>query len=212
MRKECNSILIAASLCFLAPLVHAATDAQSIDQRKGVTLDKLIKENPSSLTYTQQSGGDKPLYSELFNPTLAVWNKQNSTIKYSSSNFVYEGNTVVPQPPKKIEEVSDLSRIQYFYKQSLHAELIGPRANEILKYTHSKGGKVYISTAVVKVYPTKSYEDIDTKQKETSQCIDIITRITVTKVPMITSFGLENLIDYWHDIKNYQCRSNAPTD
>mgnify|MGYP000921571130 CR=1 FL=1 len=183
-----------------------------IDNRKGFTVEKIIKENPKDLAFSQQQGGTKPLYADLFSPTLAQWFQSQGKIKYSSSGLVYEKDFKVPPPPKAIGEVSDLSKIQYFYKQSLHTELTGPKAKEIIDFTHSKNGKVYVSTTIIKVYPEKTYIDDDTKAKEVSQCVDILTRITVTKVPMRNTSGLERLIDYWHDIKNYQCRTNAPSD
>lgn len=191
-----------------------AAEKQStpVDERKGFTVERIIKDNPQDLAFSQQNGGAKPLYAELFSPTLAQWYQSKGGIKYTSSGFVHEKDFKVPTPPKNIDEVSDLSKIQYFYKQSLHAELTGPKAKEIIAFTRSKNGKVYVSTSIAKVYPEKSYVDEDTKQKETSQCVDILTRITVTKVPMRNTSGLERMIDYWHDIKNYQCRSNSPTD
>lgn len=183
-----------------------------VDTRKGFTVEKIIKENPQDLAFSQQQGGTKPLYADLFSPTLAQWFQSQGKIKYSSSGLVFEKDLKVPPPPKSISEVSDLSRMQYFYKQSLHTELTGPKAKEILEFTHSKNGKVYVSSSIIKVYPQKTYTDDETNEKEISQCVDILTRITVTKVPMRNTSGLERMIDYWHDIKNYQCRSNAASD
>lgn len=199
--------IVAASQAYSAEKLNTP-----VDNRKGHTVEKIIKENPQDLAYSQQIGGEKPLYAELFNPTLAQWFQGKQKYKYTSSGLVYEKDHKVPQPPTNILEVSELSRIQYFYKQSLHAELTGPKAKEILEFTHSQNGKVYVSTSIVKVYPEKKYVDDDTNEKEISQCIDVLTRITVTKVPMRNTSGLDRLIDYWHDIKNYQCRSDAPTD
>lgn len=194
------------------PAAKVITQPAVVDDRKGITLERIIKENPYDLSYSQQKGGAKPLYANLFSPTLAQWVKEKDKIKYHSSDLIHEKDITPPKLPQQINEVADLSHVQYFYKESLHAELAGPKAKEILDFTHSRGGKVYISTTIAKVYPKKSYVDEDTNETEYSQCIDVLTRITVTKVPMRNDSGLERLVDYWHDIKNYQCRSNAPTD
>lgn len=207
-----NLLIGLLSALSVTQVYSAEKQGTPVDTRKGYTVAQMIKENPQDLSFSQQKGGQKPLYADIFSPTLAQWFKGKEKIKYTSSGFVHEKDFKIPQPPKTIEEVADLSRIQYFYKQSLHSELIGTKAKEIIKFTHSRGGKVYVSTSIIKVYPEKTYTDEDTKKKEISQCVDVLTRITVTKVPMRNTHGLERLIDYWHDIKNYQCRSNAETD
>ncbi|MCK4083746.1 hypothetical protein HCY52_07945 [Acinetobacter radioresistens] len=207
-----NILIGLLSVLSITQVYSAEKQSTPVDTRKGYTVKQMVKENPQDLAFSQQKGGVKPLYAENFSPTLAQWFKGKEKIKYTSSGFVYEKDFKVPQPPKSIEEVADLSRIQYFYKQSLHAELVGPKAKEIIDFTHSRGGKVYVSTSIIKVYPEKTYTDEDTQKVEISQCVDVLTRITVTKVPMRNTHGLERLIDYWHDIKNYQCRSNAETD
>lgn len=193
---------------------HSAENKVEVsDARKGITLEKMLRDAPSDLgRQMNQAGGDQQFLNELFNPTLAQWIKDLGKQKAKSSGLVHEGDAVVPVLSRTITEVADLSRMQYFFKDSLHAELVGPKAKEIIAFTHSDKGRVFVSTTVTKIYPKKHYEDEDTGAKEYHQCIDVLTRITVTKVPIKTSFGLDRFVDYWHDIKNYQCRSNSPND
>ncbi|WP_436658827.1 hypothetical protein [Acinetobacter sp. P1(2025)] len=182
------------------------------DPRVGVRADKLFKGEIQDVTSTPlQTGGGEPLFNNLFKPTLAEWLKSGRNTKLTPSDFVREGDTPTPTIKNAtIEEVADLSKLQYFYRNSLHAELKGKRAEEILNFTKSTKGKVYVSTTIEKVYPLKKYTDDDTGKVEHAQCIDVLTRITVTQVPAKTPYGLSRNVDFWQDLKNYQCHSDSP--
>lgn len=191
-----------------------AAKSTAKDTRQGIRADRLLKgEIQTVLDQPQQTGGAKPLLSSLFKPTLAEWMRNGQTQQLTKSKLIREGDT--PEPVFKdatIEEVADLSQLQYFYNESLHAELIGKRAVDILNYTHAEKGRVFVSTTVDKVYPMTTYLDDDTGKEEHSQCIDILTRTTVTNVPLVNSHGLKQLVDFWSDIKSYQCRSDSQED
>lgn len=181
----------------------------SPDKRKGVLVSELL--NPSALTTydAEQTTGAKPLYNNLFNPTLQDWIKAKGKLKADPSGLIYEKDIRVEQPTQFIQEVPELIEKQYFYRQSLHAELMGSNAKSILAFTHSKNGKVFVSTRFNKVYDPKEFVDEETQVKEYSQCVDISARITVTNVPMKNNFGVETLVDYWQDFEIPVCHTNS---
>lgn len=181
----------------------------SPDKRKGVLVSELL--NPSALTTydAEQTTGEKPLYNNLFKPTLQDWIKAKGKLKADPSGLIYEKDIRVEQPTQFIQEVPELIEKQYFYRQSLHAELMGSNAKSILAFTHSKNGKVFVSTRFNKVYDPKEFVDEETQAKEYSQCVDISARITVTNVPMKNNFGVETLVDYWQDFEIPVCHTNS---
>lgn len=181
----------------------------SPDHRKGLLASELL--NPSALTSyeAEQTSGETPLYSHLFKPTLQEWIKAKGKLKAEPSGLIYEKDIHVAKPTQFIQEVPELIEKQYFYRQSLHAELIGSNAKSILAFTHSKNGKVFVSTRFNKVYDPKEFIDEETRAKEYSQCVDISARITVTNVPMKNNFGVESLVDYWQDFEIPVCHTNS---
>lgn len=181
----------------------------SPDNRKGVLAKELL--NPSLITSydVQQTTGEKPLYNELFKPTLQEWIKAKGKLRAEPSGLIYEKDYQVEKPTQFIQDVPNLIEKQYFYRQSLHAELIGANAKSILAFTHSKNGKVFVSTRFNKVYDPKEFIDESTQRKEYSQCVDISTRITVTNVPMKNNFGIQSYVDYWQDFEIPVCHTNS---
>lgn len=181
----------------------------SPDNRKGVLAKELL--NPSLLTTydSQQTTGEKPLYNELFKPTLQEWIKAKGKVKADPSGLIYEKDYQLERPTQYIQDVPSLIEKQYFYRQSLHAELVGQNAKSIIEFTHSKNGKVFVSTRFNKVYDPKEFIDEATQKKEYSQCVDISARITVTNVPMKNNFGVESLVDYWQDFEIPVCHTNS---
>lgn len=180
------------------------------DQRRGVDTNFLqLPVAKSVLNNPEQSGGITPLHSELFKPTLAEWNGGNQKLR--PSKRVHEKDFQVPSRVPQLTDTAQLSRVQYFFDNSLHGELTGDAAKDILTYTKSQGGKVWISTAITQVYPVKVL-DIEDGPDEHSQCVDILTRITVTRVPSINPFGLIKLVDFWQDIQSYQCHTDGDED
>lgn len=181
----------------------------SPDSRKGVLAKELL--NPSLLTTydSQQTTGEKPLYNELFKPTLQEWIKAKGKVKADPSGLIYEKDYQLERPTQYIQDVPSLIEKQYFYRQSLHAELVGQNAKSIIEFTHSKNGKVFVSTRFNKVYDPKEFIDEATQKKEYSQCVDISARITVTNVPMKNNFGVESLVDYWQDFEIPVCHTNS---
>lgn len=207
-------MLLSLTLSFGAYASDTPLPTKSQDVRQGVRADKLLKGEMQNVTeHALQKGGLQPMYSNLFKPSLSEWMENKKTQNLSPSGLIYEGDLKVPTLKNGvIQEVADLSKIQYFYRESLHAELKGQRANEILKFTHAENGKVYVSTTIDKVYPKKEYTDELTQAVEHNQCIDVLTRITVTNVPIINNHGLKKRVDYWQDFKNFHCHSNSPTE
>lgn len=181
----------------------------SPDNRKGVLAKELL--NPSLLTTydSQQTTGEKPLYNELFKPTLQEWIKAKGKVKADPSGLIYEKDYQLERPTQYIQDVPSLIEKQYFYRQSLHAELVGQNAKSIIEFTHSKNGKVFVSTRFNKVYDPKEFIDEATQKKEYSQCVDISARITVTNVPMKNNFSVESLVDYWQDFEIPVCHTNS---
>lgn len=181
----------------------------SPDNRKGLLVKELI--NPSQLTTydAQQTTGEKPLFNELFKPTLQEWIKAKGKLKADSSGLIYEKDYRVDQPTQFIQDVPALIEQQYFYRQSLHAELVGANAKSIIAFTHSKDGKVFVSTRFNKVYDPKEFFDETGNKKEFSQCVDISARITVTNVPLKNNFGVQTLVDYWQDFEVPVCHTNS---
>lgn len=179
------------------------------DYRKGLSAKELL--NPSTTTSydAQQTTGEKPLFNELFKPTLQEWIKAKGNLKADSSGLIYEKDYRVGKPTQFIQDVPSLIEKQYFYRQSLHAELVGANAKSILAFTHSKNGKVFVSTRFNNVYDPKEFIDESTKVKEYSQCVDISARITVTNVPITNSFGVQSLVDYWQDFAIPVCHTNS---
>lgn len=179
------------------------------DNRTGVLAKELF--NPSSKTSydIQQTNGEKPLFNELFKPTLQEWIKAKGKLKTDSSGLIYEKDYRVEKPTQFIQDVPSLIDQQYFYRESLHAELVGANAKSILAFTHSKNGKVFVSTRFNKVYDPKEFIDESTQLKEYSQCVDISARITVTNVPRKNNFGVQSLVDYWQDFEIPVCHTNS---
>jgi hypothetical protein len=179
------------------------------DYRKGLPAKELL--NPSQLTSydAQQTTGEIPLYNELFKPTLQEWIKAKGKLKADSSGLIYEKDYRVEQPTQFIQDVPTLIEKQYFYRQSLHAELVGANAKSIIAFTHSKNGKVFVSTRFNKIYDPKEFIDEMENKKEFSQCVDISARITVTNVPMKNNFGVQTLVDYWQDFEVPVCHTNS---
>ena len=198
-------------------LAHAKDAAKPVpdkklaspDHRKGVLVTELL--NPSALTTydAEQTTGERPLYNELFKPTLQEWIKAKGKLKADPSGLIYEKDIRVDKPTQFIQDVPELIEKQYFYRQSLHAELMGANAKSILAFTHSKNGKVFVSTRFNKVYDSKGFIDEETQAKEFSQCVDISARITVTNVPARNNFGVESLVDYWQDFEIPVCHTNS---
>lgn len=179
------------------------------DNRKGVLASELSNPNLITSYDAQQTTGDKPLYNELFKPTLQDWVKAKGNIKLESSKLIYEKDYHLQRPDRFIPNIPTLIELQYFYKQSLHAELVGSKARSILAFTHSKGGQVFISTRFNKVYDPKEFINETDQTKEYSQCVDIVARITVTKVPLKNNFGVQSLVDYWQDFEIPVCHSDS---
>ena len=181
----------------------------SPDNRKGVLAKELL--NPSLLTTydSQQTTGENPLFNELFKPNLQEWIKAKGKLKTTPSGLIYEKDYRVEKPTQFIQDVASLIDQQYFYRESLHAELFGANAKSILAFTHSKNGKVFVSTRFNKVYDPKEFIDESTQLKEYSQCVDISARITVTNVPMRNNFGVQSLVDYWQDFEIPVCHTNS---
>lgn len=179
------------------------------DDRKGLAVNELL--NPNALTTydAQQTTGEKPLYSELFKPTLQEWIKAKGKVKVEPSGLIYEKDYHVEKPTQFIENIPTLADWQYFYRQSLHAELVGANAKSILAFTHSKNGKVFVSTRFNKVYDPKEFINETDNKKEYSQCVDISIRITVTNVPIKNNFGVQSFVDYWQDFEIPICHTNS---
>lgn len=212
-----------SNFCFFSALIvsvgtHAETKTlkpvpdkslASTDNRKGLPVNELL--NPSLITSydAQQTSGEKPLYNELFKPTLQEWIKAKGKLTADPSGLIYEKDYRIERPSQFIEEVPNLIEKQYFYRQSLHAELIGHNAKSILAFTHSKNGKVFVSTRFNKVYEPKEFTNETDQKKEYSQCVDISARITVTNVPMKNNFGVQTLVDYWQDFEVPVCHTNS---
>ncbi|NNH76501.1 hypothetical protein HLH17_02135 [Acinetobacter sp. ANC 5380] len=181
----------------------------SPDNRKGIPLSDLIKPTDKTRYIEQQTTGDKQIYSELFKPTLTQWVKAKGELPVERNKLIYESDYRVDKPTKIIGGLQDLIELQYFYKQSLHAQMLGENANSILKFTHSKNGKVFVSTRFNKVYDLKPFYSETDKKTEYSQCVDISARITVTKVPIRDNFGRESLVDYWQDFEVPVCHTDS---
>lgn len=181
----------------------------SPDHRVGLPVRELV--NPSLITSydAQQTTGEKPLFNELFKPTLQEWIKAKGKLPVSPSGLVYEKDYRLEQPTQFIQDVPSLIEKQYFYRQSLHAELLGANAKSILAFTKSKNGKVFVSTRFNKVYEPKEFINETDQKKEYSQCVDISSRITVTNVPTRNNFGVESLVDYWQDFEIPVCHTNG---
>lgn len=204
--------LIGVNTAFAATEIVKPVPDKSLatpDNRKGILAKELL--NPNSLTSydSQQTTGEKPLYNELFKPTLQEWIKAKGKLKADSSGLIYEKDYRVEKPTQFIQDVPSLIDKQYFYRQSLHAELVGANAKKILDFTHSKNGKVFVSTRFNKVYDPKEFLDESTQRKEFSQCVDIAARITVTNVPLKNNFGVQSLVDYWQDFEIPVCHTNS---
>lgn len=214
--KNLATSMIFISLAFTG-LSHASAKTQLVpdkklaspDHRKGVLVSELL--NPSALTTydAEQTTGEKPLYTNLFKPTLQEWIKAKGNVKANPSGLIYEKDISVGKPTQFIQEVPELIEKQYFYRESLHAELMGANAKSILAFTHSKNGKVFVSTRFNKVYDPKEFVDEETQTKEYSQCVDISARITVTNVPTRNNFNVESLVDYWQDFEIPVCHTNS---
>lgn len=180
----------------------------SPDHRKGVLIGDLTTSS-KDIEEDRPTVESKPLYSELFKPSLPEWIKANGAIQYTSSGLIHERDIKVDRPTKLILAIPPLAELQYFYRQSLHAELTGKNAKDILDYTHSKGGRVFVSTRFNKIYDPKEFVNETDNIREYSQCVDIAVRITVTKVPFINNFGVQSLIDYWQDFEMPVCHTNS---
>lgn len=197
---------------------YAKTDAEKptpdkrlamSDNRIGVLAKELLNPNAQTSYDSQQNTGGKPLYNELFKPNLQEWVKAKGKLHVDPSGLIYEKDYRVDKPTQFIQDVPSLIDKQYFYRQSLHAELVGANAKNILDFTHSKNGKVFVSTRFNKVYEPKEFIDESTQRKEYSQCVDISARITVTKVPIKNNFGVQSLVDYWQDFEIPVCHTNS---
>lgn len=181
----------------------------SSDGRQGLPVKELVNPTNKTRYIEQQSGGDKQLYSDLFKPSLEEWAKAKGNIPYTRNNLIHEADYRIDKPSNIIGSLNELMELQYFYKQSLHAQMIGPNEQEILKFTHSRNGKVFVSTRFNKVYDPKAFVSQTDKKTEYSQCVDISGRITVTKVPIRDNFGREKLVDYWQDFEVPICHTNS---
>lgn len=197
---------------------YAKTDAEKptpdkrlamSDNRIGVLAKELLNPKAQTSYDSQQNAGGKPLYNELFKPNLQEWVKAKGKLNVDPSGLIYEKDYRVEKPTQFIQDVPSLIDKQYFYRQSLHAELVGANAKNILDFTHSKNGKVFVSTRFNKVYEPKEFIDESTQRKEYSQCVDISARITVTKVPIKNNFGVQSLVDYWQDFEIPVCHTNS---
>ena len=181
----------------------------SLDHRKGVLVSDLIKGKQSTQYEEQQTSGKELLYSNLFKPTLMEWAKAKGNLPVERNKLIHETDYRIDKPSKITGSLNELMELQYFYKQSLHAEMLGENANSILKFTHSKKGQVFVSTRFNKVYEPKAFYNETDKKTEYSQCADISGRITVTKVPIRDNFGREKLVDYWQDFEVPICHTNG---
>lgn len=179
------------------------------DNRKGLPVKELLNPSLSTSYDAQQTTGEKPFLNELFKPSLQEWIKAKGKLKTDPSGLIYEKDYHLEKPTQFIEEVPTLIEKQYFYRQSLHAELVGKNAKSILAFTHSKNGKVFVSTRFNKIYDPKEFTNETDQKTEYSQCVDISARITVTNVPMKNNFGVQTLVDYWQDFEIPVCHTNS---
>ena len=76
-----NLLIGLLSALSVTQVYSAEKQGTPVDTRKGYTVAQMIKENPQDLSFSQQKGGQKPLYADIFSPTLAQWFKGKEKIK-----------------------------------------------------------------------------------------------------------------------------------
>ncbi len=154
-----------------------------------------------------QAGGEKVMGAELFSPTLDEFiAKKMSNNNTPSGLLVPKGDDVDPVPnriSRELEEFNTSTEQQYFFKYAQHSKLVGENADSMRKGTSGKGD-IWVSSRIDKVYP------LEKTANTTSQCADIVVRVTHYQVPRKAYHGAsEELVTFWQDFKRKVCQTQS---
>lgn len=152
-----------------------------------------------------QAGGEKVMGNELFSPSLDEFIAKKMSNNITPSGLLFDKSPDAGKMPARIsresEEFLTMVDDQYFFKYAQHTKLIGDHADSMREGTSGKGD-IWVSTRIDKIHPIKK------NKSDSSQCADVIFRMTHFKVPRKTHMGGEDeLVTFWQDYKKTVCQS-----
>lgn len=154
-----------------------------------------------------QAGGEQPLNAELFSPSLDNFIAKKMSNNNTPSGLLVDKSEDGDKAPNRIsrelEEFSGMVDNQYFFKYAQHAKLLGDHADGMREATKGKGD-IWVSTRIDKIHP------IEKTKSSSSQCADIVFRLTHFDVPRKTYLGGEDeRVTFWQEYKKKVCQGTS---
>lgn len=151
-----------------------------------------------------QAGGETVMGANLFTPSLDEFIAKKMSNNNTPSGLLVDKSEDGDKPPtrtsREVEGFAQMVNDQYFFKYAQHAKLVGEYADSMREGTSGKGD-IWVSTRIEKIHP------VEKTKSTSSQCADVVFRLTHYKVPRKTHLGGEDeLVTFWQEFKNTVCQ------